>query len=443
MRFIDPVDLLSHEEVEETINCPLLEKQLTRVVATSEFYREKIERSGLSLQEASRRDRFHEWPFTTKSEILEEQVLHPPYGRLAMSRDNVVRVHMTSGTTGRPLYIAFTAFDVAANLTSGRRAFLCAGLRPEDSVVHCLNYCLWAGGLTDHMSLEGTGAAVIPFGVGHTMRLIEMIRELQPTSISCTPSYMARLEVVLKDEFGLMPRDLGLKKGFFGGEGGLQDPAVRALLEHTWGIQAIDANYGMADVLSIFGAECEHRTGLHFHGRGLLHVELIDPDSGAVLPFRSGQEGEMVLTNLIREAQPLVRYRSGDIVRIAANDRCPCGRSSFRFVVIGRADQMVVVQGINVYASAVKGLLARHHGRFGGAFEIVLESPPPIRSPLIRAERSESSSLCDDPANAVFLVNACRNELQFTPRVELVQHGGLSRTEGKTRYIRRAYEEGD
>ena len=440
---IEEIDRLSHEEVVRTLDSPALERQLQQVLGSSAFYQEKTAGAGMSGPDAARVENFEHWPFTTKSEVLAEQSSHPPYGRLANSGANpVVRIHMTSGTSGTPLYIALTAADVADNVVSGRRAFICAGLTKQDSVVHCLNYCLWAGGLTDHLSLEAAGAAVIPFGVGHTKRLIETIRHLKLTAISCTPSYLGRLEVVLREDFGLRPRDLGLQKGFFGGEGGLQNTVVRQAIEELWGISAIDANYGMADVLSIFGSECSARQGLHFHGRGLLHVEMIDPETGAALPFKAGQEGELVLTNLTRQAQPVVRFRSGDIIRILADAPCSCGRSSFRFLVVGRSDHMIVVQGINVYATAIKALLLRHRDRFSGEFEIVLETPPPISMPLVRAELSAQASVDDAADHEKFLAKTCHEQLQFTPKVKMLPFGALPRTEGKTQYVRRTYEQG-
>jgi phenylacetate-CoA ligase len=213
---------------------------------------------------------------------------------------------------------------------------------------------------------------------------------------------------------------------------------VRNAIERTWGIRAIDANYGMADVLSIFGAECNHRQGLHFHGRGLLHPELIDPETGRTLPFDAGQEGELVLTNLTRQAQPLVRFRSGDLIRIVGTSTCACGRSSFRFLVVGRSDQMIVVQGINVFAGAVKNVLARHPEHFGGEFEIVVDHSPPIHLPLLRVEAPATPS--PESEAAALLVRICREELQFTPRVQMLPFGSLPRTEGKTRYVRRTYE---
>jgi phenylacetate-CoA ligase len=298
---------------------------------------------------------------------------------------------------------------------------------------------MWAGGVTDHLSLEATGAAVIPFGVGNTSRLIETIRGLRPTAISCTPSYAARLELVLREEFSLAPRDLRLQKALFGGEGGLQDPSVRARIEDVWGMQAIDANYGMAEVLSIFGAECPERRGLHFHGQGLLYPELIDPDSLKPLPMAAGRVGELVVTNLIREAQPLIRYRTGDVITILGTEACPCGRRSLRFRVEGRSDDMIVVRGVNVYPSAVSRLLSQRPEWFTGEFEFVLNAPPPIDRPLLRVEVRVDVDSVNRGAIESFLVNACRRQLQFTPITSLIPLGALPRTEGKTKRIRRDY----
>ena len=331
---IDDVELLSQSEVHERIDPPLLKGQLNHVLRNSGFYREKWSKAGFDPDTLNPgKEILSQLPFTDKSEVLLEQEKHPPYGRLSM-RDSFLlrRIHSTSGTTGKTFNIVLTENDIAATVEAGRRAFLCAGLTPDDTVIHCLNYRLWSGGITDHINLEATGAAVIPFGVGKTKLLLETIQSLKPTAISCTPSYMSRLEMVLKEEFNQDPRSLGLKKAFFGGEVGLQNPDVRKKIEDTWGLKAIDANYGLSDVLSIFGSECPARQGIHFHAQGILHVELIDPNSGKLLPFCSEQVGELVLSNIRREAQPLIRYRTNDLVRIVSNDACSCGRKSFRFL---------------------------------------------------------------------------------------------------------------
>ena len=414
--------------------------QLGYVLENSPFYLEKWRNAGIDLRSIPELDDLSILPLTDKDEILAEQKNHPPFGRFGRPKDirSLRRVHITSGTTGTPFYIVLTENDIAATAEAGRRAFLCAGLTSEDLVIHCLNYCLWAGGLTDHLNLEATGATVIPFGVGNSRTLIETILHLKPTAISCTPSYLSRLERLLREDFALEPSSLGLLKAFLGGEGGLQSPGVRARIEETWRIKAIDANYGMADVLSIFGSECEARQGLHYHGQGLLYLELINPGSERNLPIEDGQTGEMVLTNLRREAQPLVRYRSRDLIRIVSTQKCLCGRKSLRFMVVGRTDDMFVVRGINVFPNALANLLNEQSCWFSGEFELVLEGLPPYDHVLLRAELARGVGVEKSPGLTSALVQKCKDQMGFTPRLELIGFGGFPRTEGKTKRIRKS-----
>lgn len=437
----DVMELLSYKECYEQIDRPLLISHLSYILDYSQFYIDKYALLGIRADFAKNVANFEALPFTTKSDILNEQAEYPPFGRLATLADghDHRRVHITSGSSGRPVYIVMTSNDASDTLAAGIRAFRCAGLTADDIVVHCLNYCMWAGGVTDHLSLEGAGATVIPFGVGHTHKLIEMMQYVRPTALSCTPSYLAKLEMVLKDDFGLAPPDLGLKKVFCGGEGGLQNPELRKQIEDKWNIRAIDANYGMSDVLSIFAAECDSRQGLHFHGQGIIYLEMIDPVSGKNVPVQDDQVGEMVLTSLKREAQPLIRYRTGDLIRVVSTDRCTCGRGSLRFLVVGRVDEMITVRGINVYPSAIGNLLAKRPDVFSGEFELVLETPPPHEQPLLCVELSASV----DPG--MFsrvndgLIMQCRTDLNFTPKIKLLKYGEFQRTEGKTKRVKKLY----
>jgi len=284
------------------------------------------------------------------------------------------------------------------------------------------------------MSLEATGATVIPFGVGNSRLLVKTILDLRPTAISCTPSYVSRLEVLLKGEFDMEPRQLGLRKAFFGGERGVQQPAFRKNIEEKWNMEAIDANYGMSDVLSIFGSECPARTGLHFHGQGLLFLELIDPLTSESRPITDGQIGEMVLTNLRREAQPLIRFRTKDIVRIERTGRCDCGRGSLRFSLIGRADDMITVRGVNVFPGVVANILASRREWFSGEFEFVISEAHLVETPLLRIELAGEAGPTQG-AMEEYLLRRCR-ELSFTPRCEFLRFGDFARTEGKTRRVR-------
>lgn len=412
-----------------------LAQQLAYVMSHSAFYQNKLR----DAERITTRAELATLPFTEKDELRASQETHPPFGNyLAASASSVARVHKTSGTTGRPLYIALTAGDIETTHECGARAYICAGLTRSDRVVHCLNYQLWAGGLTDHLSLERAGATVVPFGVGNTHLLLRTIRDLHVNAISSTPSYLVHLADIVRSELHIEPHELGLRKGFFGGEPGLQNPNVRGAIERTWNLRAMDANYGMADVLSIFGAECELRDGLHFHGQGALLVELIDPETLLPVEIETGARGELVYTNLTRRAQPLVRYRSHDAAEIVSAEPCACGRTSFRFRVLGRSDDMVHVRGVNVFPTAIAEALASFP-ELSGEFQILLDTPPPYNQLPLRVELAHN---CDGETlfnlNAQ-LVRTLQERLNFRAAIDLVPHGTLPRSESKTSRVVRTF----
>jgi phenylacetate-CoA ligase len=293
---------------------------------------------------------------------------------------------------------------------------------------------MWIGGYTDHQSLEATGAAVIPFGVGNTENLIETILLIKQSAIHCTPSYLAKISFALKQEFNMDPHDLGLRLGLFGGESGLQNPQFRENIEKTWGIKAMNANYGLADVLSMFGAECVFQKGLHFMGDGVLYPELIDPVTGAHIELNTGAEGELVLTNLRRESQPLLRFRTNDIIRILSTEPCSCENKGFRFEVVGRSDDMITIKGLNVFVSAIEKQLFSHLDLFTGVIQIHVNQEDPIDRLLIKLEHRSNLPY---PTHDFIenLIKEIRNRISITPEMEILNEGSLPRTEGKSRKI--------
>lgn len=416
-----------------------LQTQLDYVWSRSAFYQARFAEAGVKREAIRDLADLPLLPFTEKDECRLSQQEHPPFGDyLACSQEQVMRTHKTSGTTGRALYVALTRPD--RNLTNecAARSFWASGLRPSDTVVHCLNYRLWIGGYTDHEGLETVGATAVPFGVGQTSLLIQTIRELQINAISATPSYMLPLsEAVLAQ--GLNPRDLGLRKGLFGAEPGMSEPSVRARMEEIWGMRAMDANFGMADIISIMGSECEQRDGLHFHAHGAVAVELIDPESGTPLALTEGAEGELVYTHLQKEAQPLIRYRAHDVVRILGTGPCACGRTSFRFRMLGRSDDMLHVRGINVFPTGVGNTLAHLSDQLSGEFLIVVDHPPPHQYLRVRVELAPNltpEQVSDLPER---IVQALRDQLNFRAEPELVPYGTLPRTEQKARRVMKTY----
>lgn len=434
---------LLHPEI-ETLETPALrarqeaswQRQWDHVRAHSDFYRTKF---SATTGRTVGLEALQELPLTDKEEIKVAQERNPPYGDyVACALDRIVRIHQTSGTTGRALVVGFSASDARMVARLGGRALFAAGLRPGDRVVHCLNYNLWTGGLTDHLCLEETGATVIPFGVGHTERLIETILSLGATAISCTPSYPALLETVLRNSFGKAPRELGLRLGLFGGEAGLDNPEFRSGLEAAWGFGVRNANYGLSEVMSILASQCESTSDLHFHAGDAVFAEILDPATGARLPIVEGTTGELVCTNLAKECQPLVRYRARDVVRITGVERCGCGRMSWRFRVVGRTDDMFNVRGVNVFPTALQGIIAAFAPKVSGHFRVVLEGPGPYDRVRLRVEAGAGVDGEDWPGLAVAIESAVRSQIGAGAAVTMLAFETLPRTAGKTSLIERS-----
>ena len=373
-------------------------------------------------------------PLCDKAMLRESQAAHPPFGDyLAAVREFVVRLHRTSGTTGQAMNIAQTEADAAQTAEVGARCFEAAGLTTGTLTIHCLNYQMWMGGVSDHLALEATGATVIPFGVGNSQLLIRTILDLKVGVIHCTPSYPAALEQTIAEHFpGLAPRDLELRLGLFGGEAGLDNPSFRARLESVWGFTARNANYGVSDVFSNFASQCWADNDLHFLGADVLYPELIEPESGDPVPWREGASGELVLTHLKREAQPLVRFRTNDVIAVTGTGRCACGRQVPRFRVLGRSDDMVVVRGVNVFPTAVGGVIAGFDA-LSGEFRIRLKGAGPYDRLPVEAEMAEGGEPTE--ALAARVEEAIKAQVRASASVTLLPANALPRTGGKTRRL--------
>lgn len=418
-----------------------LERQLAYVASESAFYARKYGKAGLSVSAIRHPEELHRLPFTTKAELRTSQETDPPYGDfLAAPREAISRVHRTSGSTGKFLYTALTKKDIQQTNDCGARAFWAGGLRPHHTVVHCLNYCLWAGGYTDHSNLETTGAAVIPFGVKNSRQLVEVMKAAQVNAISGTPSYPNYLEEVVREVLHIEPIELGIRLGLFGGEPALENPEFKRRLEQTWGMRAANANYGMSDVLCNFASVCDHVDSLHFLGQGALLAQLIDPAAEEDVPIEAGRRGELVLTNLDREAQPLVRFRTRDVIDVVDTGPCACGRTGFRFRIVGRSDDMLHVKGINVFPSGVADVLDRMVPDVTGEFQIQLRHPAPYDHLPVLVERGGHVPEERWEALRRDIEGRIQDGLSFRAEVELVAPGSIPRSEmGKTRRVVRTH----
>jgi len=429
-----PVEQLSPQDIRK-LQDEKWEGQWAYVSAHSEFYRSKL---GDKCNAKLSLDDLQDVELTDKEELRQSQETDYPFGSYATcSHDKIIRLHRTSGTTGRSLILANSRKDAKIIAEQGARGMYASGLRPSDRVIHCLNYQLWTGGVTDHMTLEETGATVIPYGVGGTRRLIETIRDLGVTAISCTPSYPSLLEKTIREDFGIKPRDLNLRLALFGGEAGLDNMEFRAALENTWGFGVRNANFGLSEVMSTMGSQCEHTTDLHFLSSDVVFLELLDVSTGQRLPIEDGVSGELVCTHLEKECQPLIRYRTRDVLTVTSAGMCECGRRSFRFRVTGRTDDMFNVRGINIFPTAIQKVIVGKTNISSGHFRIVLEGAGPYDRVKIKVEAAENLAQTEWAGAAKQLETEIRDTIGATAEVTFLDFEALPRTDGKTAIIER------
>jgi phenylacetate-CoA ligase len=398
-----------------------LQEQLAYLEAASPFYAERLR--GVQVSEVADLRRL---PLTSKEELREGQRAEPPFGpHLCAPPERLVRMHVTSGTTGDPVAVGFTQRDHEANSAVGGEAFRIAGLRSDDTVAHCLNYALYAGGIADHMAIEASGATVVPVGTGQSRRLLELIPELGITAIFGTLSFPAYLAARAR-EAGVEPRELGLRHIVTAGEPGAGLAAVRTEIEGSWGATVADT-FGMSDVWSTMGGGCGEADGLHLTVGDHAVLELVDPDSGAALELEDGATGELVWTHLRREASPLLRYRSGDLGQVWTS-RCACGRTEPRIRIDGRRDDMLRVQAVNVYPQAIGTILAADP-RLGR--HCVVADGDPIVPPL--------SLYVEAPGQVDLgqLTDRLHSALQARFEVVRLEPGSLPVAEHKTRIVHR------
>ena len=433
------METLSPEEL-DVLEVEALKQQLIYVYENSSFYRQKFEAAGCLPHEFSRREDLAAYPLTTKEELRQTQ---EEEGRLGGHQcapmEQIVRIQGTSGTTGRPLLIGLTANDVAQwNEMFARHAWT-GGLRPDDLMLNPANFTLFVGGLSECSGAEHMGITVVPAPLGSTgmEKFMELIQILCPSVLFSTPSATQFLAGVVRTELGMEPSQLGFKKGFLAGEALSEDE--RQSIEADWGITARNF-YGLADVGADIAAECGHSPGLHFCAQGALVAELLDPDTLEIIPMTQGAEGEIVFTTINREATPVIRYRVRDMVRVYT-DPCPCGRTGFRFHVIGRSDDMIKVKGVNVFPAAVKGIVTQLVP--GSEMRMVLPHKGPAFGDnlVIRVEAPREGSVDENAALAELLARTIQNRLVFSPVIEWVDPGTYPPSQYKVAYFEKTYED--
>ena len=366
-------------------------------------------------------------PFTVKTDLRDTY----PFGLFASPMKDVVRLHASSGTTGKPIVVAYTKEDLEVWTSVMVRTFAACGLHDGDIIQNAYGYGLFTGGLGAHYGAEGLGATVIPISGGNTERQIMVMKDFGVTAICCTPSYFLHL-IERAAEMGTDLRDLPLRAGVFGAEPWTQ--AMRKRIEQEAGIRAYDI-YGLSEIIGPGVAiECSCQHGLHMF-EDHFYPEIIDPETGEVLP--EGGEGELVLTTLSKHAMPMIRYRTRDITSLIA-EPCPCGRTIRRMRRIGRrSDDMFIIRGINVFPSQIETALLEVEGTLPH-YQIVLSREHGLDQMEVQVEVTAewfSDRIKEMEQLQAKLAHAVEHVTGLRVKVRLVQPHTITRSEGKAKRV--------
>ena len=402
---LDPIEIASRDEI-AAVQLDRL-KQTLRHAYGVPHYRAKCDAAGVAPAECRSLEDLARFPFTTKDDLRGAY----PFGMVAVAHDKIARVHASSGTTGKPTVVAYTRADIDIWSDVMARSIRAAGGRPGMKVHVAYGYGLFTGGLGAHYGAERLGCAVIPASGGMTERQVQLIHDLRPEVVMVTPSYM----LAILDEFrkqGLEPRDCSLKVGLFGAEPWTN--AMRAEIEQSFDMHAVDI-YGLSEVIGPgVACECVETKDGPTIWEDHFYPEVIDPDTGAVLP--DGAIGELVFTSLTKEAMPVVRYRTRDLSRLLPGT----ARSMRRMEKItGRTDDMIILRGVNLFPSQIE---LSGHERLD-AMTVVVEARPHA------AEEVEREMGAHELANHIKAV------VGVTAAVRVVDPGAVARSQGKAKRV--------
>ena len=400
-------------------------EQLAFLLERSPFYREKL--AGLDpggLAEISA------LPLTEKDELRATVTPENPFGaHLCVSREEIARIYSTSGTTGTPSYIPLTAGDYENWIVGGMRSYGASGLRAGETLVSTYNAGPFVAGAA-LAAFDRLGVTHVPVGTGNTERLLTAIELLRPDAVVLTPSYAAHL---LEREPGLA--ESSVKRVLVAGEPGGGEPSFRSKLEEGWGAKVTEA-MGIGDVGPSLWGECEEQNGMHLGARGLVHAELIDPQTGEALQLDDGSSGELVLTHLQHRAAPLLRFRTRDHVMVRISP-CPCGRTGPRVRCIGRTDDMLIVRGVNVFPAAIREVVSEFAPAVTGRILVKPTTPGPRQDPPVPVEVELAEGVAVNGSLSDAIATRLRDALVFQARVELVEWGRHARSEYKSILVER------
>lgn len=420
-------ECMSRDELKE-----LQGERLRKVVAYSyenvPYYKKKMDDIGVTPDDIGGIEDISKLPFTVKNDLRDNY----PYNAFAVPLEDIVRIHASSGTTGKPTVVGYTEEDLDTWSELMARTFASAGLDKKSIIQIAYGYGLFTGGLGAHYGAEKLGASVIPISGGNTKKQMTLLKDFKPNALACTPSYALYLAEALKESGIDIKNDLNLEYGIFGAEPWTDE--MRKDIENKLGIRATDI-YGLSEIMGPgVAAECEYQDGLHIEEDHFI-PEIIDPVTGEVL--EDGMKGELVFTTLTKQGLPVIRYRTRDITSLNY-EKCSCGRTNARMnKVMGRSDDMLIIRGVNVFPTQVESILVKIT-EVEPHYLLVVDRHNNLDTLEIWVEMSDQ--LFSDEVKKVEQVrNKIKEEVQsllgLTARIKLVEPKTIARSEGKAKRV--------
>lgn len=427
MFFDEKIETADRQTIEDLQSGRLVDC-VKRVYQNVPLYKQKLDAHGINPTDIKTGADLASLPFTVKDDLRDTY----PFGMFAVPKDEIVRVHASSGTTGKPTVVGYTKKDLAMWADVTARLCAAGGVTRGDIAQVAFGYGLFTGAFGLHYALENLGAMVVPASSGNTEKQIMLMQDFGTTVLISTPSYALYISEVM-EKMGIDPKnDLSLKFGLFGAEASTEE--MRAQLQKRLNITATE-NYGLSEIIGPgVSGECTHQCGMHINEDHFI-VEIIDPATGRVLP--DGEQGEVVISAVSKEALPILRYRTKDISRIIPQT-CTCGRTQKRMAKItGRSDDMLVIRGVNVFPSQIETVLLSSQD-VEPHYEIIIERENWLDTLEVLVELADAS-LLENYAKLESLQNKIKHDLRtilsIDARVKLVQPATLKRFEGKAQRV--------
>lgn len=420
---LEPIETASRDEL-AALQLSRLKWSLAHAYENSPVYRRKFDEAGVHPAELKTLADLARFPFTTKQDLRDNY----PFGMFAVPQDQIARIHASSGTTGKPTVVGYTARDIDIWAGLVARSIRAAGARRGDKVHVSYGYGLFTGGLGAHYGAERAGLTVIPFGGGQTEKQVQLIQDFKPDIIMVTPSYMLSIADELERQ-GVDPAKCSLRIGIFGAEPWTND--MRKAIEERMGIEAVDI-YGLSEVIGPgVASECVETKDGPTIWEDHFFPEIIDPDTGEVLP--EGEFGELVFTSLTKEALPIVRYRTRDLTRLLPGTARTMRRME---KITGRSDDMMIIRGVNVFPTQIEELLLKQHA-LAPYYQIVLTKEGPLDVMTVNVEP------CPETAPDAAVLRAAKEALTYDIKaligvsavVNVLAVNGIERSVGKARRV--------